>query len=202
MSHHAGPRPHGQRRAGGPGARDDMECVGDLRLPQLDHVRLAASLPAMLLMVNSRIRAADAHGARIEQPVAHHRPHLRALARDPQGDIRATLIRLADYLRDTDTVDYRRAPPRLQHPFCPKKPGRRSAPICTSEPVVVNSCGSCAATSPSIVRRGCATPTNSAPPSSASPSCLPRNCGAPSMTTPQHSCATGASTNRSPGSLR
>jgi len=82
-----------------------------LRLPQLDHVRLAASLPAMLLMVNSRIRAADAHqvlGSNSQwRTIAHH---LRALARDPHwGDIRAALIRLADYLRDTDTpVDYRR----------------------------------------------------------------------------------------------
>lgn len=82
-----------------------------LRLPQLDHARLAASLPAMLLMVNSRIRAVDAH--RVLGSVSQWRTtthHLRALARDPHwGDVRAALIRLADYLRDTDTpIDYHR----------------------------------------------------------------------------------------------
>lgn len=82
-----------------------------LRLPQLDHARLAASLPAMLLMVNSRIRAADAHqvlGSTSQWRTTTH--HLRALARDPHwADIRAALIRLADYLRDTDTpIDYHR----------------------------------------------------------------------------------------------
>lgn len=82
-----------------------------LRLPQLDHARLAASLPAMLLMVNSRIRAADAHqvlGSTSQWRTTTH--HLRALAREPHWvDIRAALIRLSDYLCDTDIpIDFHR----------------------------------------------------------------------------------------------
>jgi hypothetical protein len=82
-----------------------------LRPPQLDPARLAASLSAMLLMVNSRIKAPDAHeilGSVAQWRTTTH--HVRALAR--QGywpDTRAALIRLADHLHHHDVpINYQR----------------------------------------------------------------------------------------------
>ncbi|WP_059014627.1 TniQ family protein [Mycobacterium sp. M26] len=82
-----------------------------LRPPQLDPARLAASLSAALLMVNSRIKAPDAHqvlGSAAPWRTTTH--HLRALAQHGYWpDTRAALIRLAEHLHHHDVpIDYQR----------------------------------------------------------------------------------------------
>lgn len=75
-------------------------------------------------MVNSRTSAADAHqllGSTSQWRTTTH--HLRALARDPHWvDIREALIRLSDYLHDTDTrIDYHRRRRLDYHSLLPEE---------------------------------------------------------------------------------
>ena len=82
-----------------------------LRPPQLDPARLAVSLSAALLMVNSRIKAPAAHqllGSAAPWRTTTH--HLRALAQNGYWpDTRTALIRLADHLHHHDVpINYQR----------------------------------------------------------------------------------------------
>jgi len=83
-----------------------------LSIPALDPLRWADSLPAILLVVNSRITYSEACAA-LGSPkitgrtIAHQ---LRKIAQNPRWtDIRLALTRLADYLRTEQTpIDYAR----------------------------------------------------------------------------------------------
>ena len=83
-----------------------------LSVPALDPLRWADSLPAVVLVVNSRITYSEACAALGSPKIAGRTIayQLRKLAHDPRWpDIRLALIRLADYLHNEQTpIDYDR----------------------------------------------------------------------------------------------